>query len=281
MLGRSSARTDLARLFFTALAALAAVGVLGALAVGCKKNEASAPAPLKVAAAADLAFAFKDMGDAFEKKTGRKVTFSFGSTGLLSKQISEGAPFDVFAAANVSFVDEVVKDGACFADTKANYAQGRIVLWSSKAPAPKLADLGAAGVAKIAIANPDHAPYGKAAKQAITKVGMWSAAQPKMVYGENVQQALQFAQSGNVDAAIVALSLAVVSGGAYSEIDPALHEPLDQALVACKGAADSGGAMQPVARQFISFVGSDAGRAIMKRYGFLLPGEVVSTAPPN
>ena len=257
---------------------LAAAAVLACLAlVGCKRGEAP-PAALKVAAAADLAFAFKDVGDAFEKQTGTKVTFSFGSTGLLAKQIAEGAPFDAFAAANVSYVDDVVREGACFADSKSLYAAGRITLWSKKGSpvAPKtLADLAQPGIAKIAIANPDHAPYGRAAKQALQKAGVWDAVQPKIVYGENVQQTLQFAQSGNAEVAIVALSLASVSDGVYVPIDGALHDRIDQALVVCKGSAEARGAMQPAARRFTAFVASPEGHAIMQRYGFMLPGETV------
>lgn len=128
---------------------------------------------------------------------------------------------------------------------------------------------------KIAIANPEHAPYGKAAKQALIKAGVWDAIQDRIVYGENIQQTLQFAQSGNADAALVALSLALVTEGGFTAVDPALHEPLDQALVVCKGAG--GKSMhESSARQFTAFVNSDAGRAIMKRYGFLLPGESVA-----
>jgi len=263
---------------------------------GCtKKSEAAPPADaappppsqaLNVAAAADLALAFKDVGAAFEAKTGRKVTFSFGSTGLLARQIAEGAPFDVFAAANVSFVDDVVKEGACFADSKSLYATGRIVMWTAKGSgvdAPKtVADLAKPAFKKVSIANPDHAPYGRAAKQAMEKAGVWSAVQPKVVYGENVQQALQFAQSGNAEVAIVGLSLALASDGAYTLVDEALHDQLKQALVVCKGGAASGtnaGAMQPIARDFASFVGAPEGRAIMKKYGFLLPGETAPEPP--
>jgi molybdate transport system substrate-binding protein len=104
---------------------------------GCSKKDAARATPeLKVAAAADLAFAFKDVGAAYTKKTGQAVSFSFGSTGLLAKQISEGAPFDVFAAANVSFADDAIKSGACTADSKALYAIGRIVMWTKKGTEP-------------------------------------------------------------------------------------------------------------------------------------------------
>jgi molybdate transport system substrate-binding protein len=245
--------------------------------VGCKKAEKTTP-PLKVAAAADLAFAFKDVGEAFEKKTGNKVTFSFGSTGLLAKQLAEGAPFDVFAAANVSFVDDVVKSGACLGDSKSLYATGRVVMWSKTAAPKSLDELKQPAFAKIAIANPEHAPYGRAAKQAMQKAGVWDTVQPKIVYGENVQQTLQFAQSGNAEVAIVALSLATVSGGAYTPIDTDMHDRLDQALVVCKGSAESKGELEPVARSFTAFVGSEDGRAIMKKFGFLLPGESIIRA---
>jgi molybdate transport system substrate-binding protein len=240
---------------------------------GTRKGE-----PLRVAAAADLTLAFKDLGAAFEKQSGKHVDFSFGSTGLLAKQISEGAPFDVFAAANISFVDDVVRDGSCVGETKSLYAKGRIVLWS-KDPwgLPKdISELTDAKYAKVAIANPEHAPYGKAAQQAMVKAGVWANVQPRAVYGENVQQTLMFARSGNADVAIVALSLAITSPGNYVPIDPSLHAPLDQALVACKGG--SRGAKTNEARAFIDFVGSEHGRTIMRKFGFLLPGESVPAA---
>lgn len=227
---------------------------------------------IRVAAAADLALAFKEIGAAFEKETGDKTSFSFGSTGLLAKQIQEGAPFDLFAAANISFVDDVVKAGVCDGSQKSLYARGRIVVWTRKgstvAPPKTLADLADARFAKVAIANPEHAPYGKAAQQALEKVGVWAQVKPKLVFGENVQQTLQFAQSGNVEAAIVALSLAVQSDGAWLPIDVELHQPLDQALVLCGHSP----ALAEAAK-LSAFVGSPAGRAIMRRYGFLLPGE--------
>jgi len=262
---------------FASVALLASAALFAPVSACNSKVEPARPAPLKVAAASDLAFAFKDIGAAFEKTTGTPVTFSFGSTGLLARQIAEGAPFDVFAAANVSFADDVVKQGACFADSKALYGRGRIALWSRRgAPLPvTLEELRDSTYVKIAIANPEHAPYGKAAKQALIKAGVWDTIQARLVFGENIQQTLQFAQSGNADVAVVALALALGSDGGFTAIDPALHEPLDQALVVCKG--EGGKARrEPTARQFTAFVNSDAGRAIMKRYGFLLPGESVA-----
>lgn len=236
---------------------------------------AHAGEPLRVAAAADLAMAFAEVGAAFEKDTGKKVDFTFGSTGLLAKQIQEGAPFDVFAAANVEFADGAVQTGSCFADSKALYAKGRIVMWSKNPELlpPDMAALKDPKFVKVAIANPEHAPYGRAAKQAMEKVGAWQSVEPRLVYGENVQQTFMFAQSGNAEVAIIALSLAVVSPGKYVLVDPALHDPLDQAMVVCKG-----GGKANEGREFIRFVNSERGRAVMQRFGFLLPGETAAAA---
>jgi molybdate transport system substrate-binding protein len=249
------------------------------LVAGCSKAARGLPKPLRIAAAADLKGAFGDVADAFEKKGGAKPTYSFGSTGLLAKQIQEGGPFDVFAAANVSYVDDVVKAGVCDGATKTLYARGRIVVWTSNksnvAPPASVADLQDARFTKVAIANPDHAPYGKAAEQALEHAGVLSVVKPKLVLGENVQQTLQFAETGNVEAAIVALSLAVVAkDGVFVTIDESLHAPIDQAMVVCKngGSADLG-------KQFAEFVSGPGGRPIMKRYGFLLPGETLARTP--
>lgn len=254
-------------------ALVAIVLSLSLAACGRSGDKARQGEPLRVAAAADLALAFKDVGAAFEKSRGKKVDFSFGSTGLLAKQIEDGAPFDVFAGANVSFIDEAVASGACDEETKKLYARGRIVLWAKDQDAlpKKLEDLSDAKYGKIAIANPEHAPYGLAGKQALTSLGLWSNVSPRAVYGENIQQTLMFGQSGNAEVAIVALSLAVVSQGAYLPIDPALHAPLDQALVVCKGGKK--GPKLNEAKAFVDFVSSSEGRAIMTKYGFLLPGE--------
>jgi molybdate transport system substrate-binding protein len=236
---------------------------------GCGKSEQAKNGAIKVGAASDLAFAFEEVGAAFTKKTGKHVTFTFGSTGQLAKQISEGAPYDVFAAANVAFVDEVLAAKACDPATKAMYARGRIVVWTKGPAVTKLDELADGRFVKLALANPEHAPYGKAAKEALESVGLWDKLKPKIVYGENIRQTLQFAETGNVEAAIAALSLAkVTKGGNYYVIEEALHKPIDQALVVCKRGVD------PAAgREFATFVNSTEGRAIMRRYGFLLPGE--------
>lgn len=244
------------------------------LFTSCKRG--ASVEPLKVAAASDLSFAFDELGKAYERATGEKVVFSFGSTGLLQRQIAEGAPFDVFAAANVSFAQDAVRAGACLEDSMSLYATGRIVLFAGKGAsfAPRsVADLADARLAKIAIANPEHAPYGKAAKQAMERAGVWEAVQPRVVYGENVQQTLQFAQSGNADVAIVALSLATVTPGQWTIVPAELHDRVDQALVVCT----RGKAGAERARRFAAFVNSPDGRAVMRKYGLLLPGESVGS----
>jgi molybdate transport system substrate-binding protein len=221
--------------------------------------------PLTVAGASDLAVAFKQVGEAFEKQTGQKVVFSFGSSGLLAKQIEQGGPFDVFAAANVGFADDVIQNGDCAANSKALYARGRIAIWTPKTtPAPKsIGELKDPRWKRIAIANPGHAPYGKAALEALTSAGIADAVRARLVYGENVRQTLQFAQSGNAEVAIVAESLARDTDGQWTVVDDSLHKPLDQAIVVCGKSP----ARVEVARAFEAFVLSPAGRAILEKNG--------------
>jgi len=256
------------------------IALLDATALGgCQRRETPAQAvrePVRVAAASDLARAFDELGHDFERATGQAVAFTFGSTGLLARQLREGAPFDVFAAASASFVDDVVQAGACDGTTRAAYGRGRLALWSPNDTAPaSLAALGDPTYRRIAIANPEHAPYGKAAREALRAAGVWDAIEPRIVYGENVRQTLQLAQTGNVEAALVALSLVIDDRSRrFLPIDEQLHAPIDQALVACTHGKQSEGG-----RRFAAYVGSPAGRAVMRRYGFLLPGETLVSRP--
>lgn len=240
-------------------------------ACGGAADEETATEPLLVAAASDLQFAFTEIGERFEAKTGREVTFTFGSTGNLTTQIENGAPFDILAAANVSFIDQLAEQGLTIPDTQQLYAQGRIVLVvnrNSGLEATGLDDLLNPAITRIAIANPEHAPYGAAAREALISAGVWDEIEDRVVLGENVSQTLQFVQTGDAPVGIVALSIADVSEVTGTLLPAELHEPINQALAVIRSTTDEEGA-----RAFIDFVNSPDGREIMKRYGFLLPGE--------
>lgn len=244
---------------------------IGLTLAGCSSK--STGRKLRIAAASDLTRAFGELGKEFEQRTHITPEFNFGSSGLLGKQIEQGAPFFLFAAANREYAAAAIASGRCDATSAKLYARGRIVVWTpSSVVAPKtLAELADPRFRKIAIANPEHAPYGVAAKQALEKAGIWSQLQDRIVLAENVQATMLYARDGNADVAIVALSLAVVAdGGAFLAIDPAMHDPLDQQLVVCGKGEEA-----DAARQFADFVSSREGREIMTRYGFLLPDETL------
>lgn len=265
------------RLAASLISALVAVMVTTACGDGSAESASTTTAATRVpeitvAAASDLRPAFEELAAAFEEDTGTKVTLSFGSSGQLREQIINGAPFDLFASANVEFVDEVIKAGRGVASTKADYALGRIVLWSPpglQLPT-SIEQLTDERYRRIAIANPDHAPYGLAAKQALESAQVWAAVEPRLVYGENISDTFRIAQSGNAEVGIVALSLAIANGGEYSLIPAELHKPLEQALV-----VTSEGPRGEAATRFANFIGSPEGRKVMVRYGFVLPGETV------
>ncbi len=226
---------------------------------------------LTVSAAADLMPAFEEIGKLFEQETSVKVSFNFGSTGQLAQQIEQGAPVDLFAAANVSFVEGLEKKKFILSDTKALYAQGRITLWTrndSPLRLERVEDLARPEVRRMAIANPEHAPYGIAAREALQSAGIFEQVKSRLVFGENVAQTLQYAESGNVDAAIVALSLSTQSTGRWVLIPEALHKPLNQVL-----AVISGTKHEQEARRFAAFINGTKGRPVMHKYGFILPGE--------
>jgi molybdate transport system substrate-binding protein len=236
------------------------------LGISCQPESENAPTQLTVAAASDLTAAFEELGRAFESQTKVKVVLSFGSTGILTQQITNGAPFDLFAAAHISYIEELERQNLIFQDTKASYAHGRITLWTTKDAPFKpqmIEELTHAEIKRIAIANPDHAPYGLAAKQALESAGVWDPVKPKLIYADNIRQALQFAETGNVDVGIVALSLSIPSDGQWSVIPEELHQPINQGLAVIKTTKH-----EKEARQFAAFINSPAGRAILQKYGF-------------
>ncbi len=234
----------------------------------CRGAPSPARRPLVIAAAADLARAFGEVAEAWVRAGHARPAMTFGSSGLLAAQIAQGAPFDAFASADVAYARAAVQSGRCDGTTETLYARGNLALVTRPglAPARSLSDLADARFAHIAIANPEHAPYGRAARQSLEAAGAWAAVQPRMVFGENVRQALQYVQSGNADAAVVARSLVVAAGLAFTPVDEALHRPLAQALVACGGPRAS-----DEARAFVRFVASPAGQAILRRHGFSPP----------
>lgn len=238
------------------------VSLLGVLLLAACRS--SAPTPLRVAAASDLTEAFTELGARFEAETKVKVVFSFGSSGLLAKQISEGAPFDLFFAANAGFVDETVKAGACDGTTSQRYARGRLAAWSLSGPLPSLESIAGEANKRIALASPEHAPYGRAAKEALERAGLWKQVEPRVVYAENVRQALQLAQTGNVEVALVAYSNVInLKEGTRLLVEEALYAPIEQSLVRC-----SRGGQAEAARRFVEFLGTTESRDLLQRSGF-------------
>lgn len=248
--------------------ALALLVVLAACSSSKQSDNKSGARTIRVAAASDLARAFGEVGKEFEKQTGHKLVFDFGSSGLLAKQIEQGAPFQLYAAANRAFAEQVVKAGKCDASTLALYSRGRVVLWSKSGAPAKLADLTDPKYKRIALANPDHAPYGKAAEQAMKKAGIYDQVKDRLVLTENVQQAMTYAKEASVDIAFVALSLAIAGDTKqYLAVELDLHEPLEQTMVVCGTGPDT-----EAARELAKFIVGDRGRAVMESFGFSTTG---------
>jgi molybdate transport system substrate-binding protein len=189
---------------------------------------------IAVAAAADLKFAMGDVASQYEKQTGSKVNVTYGSSGNFFFQLQNGAPFDLFFSADIDYARRLDKAGLAEPGTLYPYAIGRIVIW---APADSKVDVTKLGwkallsesVQKIAIASPEHAPYGRAAVAAMQKAGIYHQVKAKLVYGDNISQAAQFVQSGNAQVGIVALSLAVSSAmqdGKHWDIPADMHPPI-------------------------------------------------------
>jgi molybdate transport system substrate-binding protein len=228
-----------------------------------------------VAAASDLSFALTEVAEQFARERGLRVEIVFGSSGNLTRQIRDGAPFELFLSADEAFVGELVKAGLT-RDGGALYAVGRIVLFapagSPLVPAEGLDGLARllarGGVNRFAIANPEHAPYGRAAEAALRKRGLWNDIQPRLVLGENVSQAAQFATTGNAAGGIIAYSLALAPNvrerGTFSLIAESEHPPLRQRMVLLKRASTT-------VEQFYRYLREPAARAVFERYGFTLP----------
>jgi molybdate transport system substrate-binding protein len=220
-------------------------------------------ATLTVAAAADLIQLERPLADAFHTQSGATLRFSFGASGILAQQIENGAPFDVFLAANEKYVKDLAARGAVDAASVRIYAVGRLGLWSPDARYRTLAQLLDPALGTLAIANPDFAPYGLAARQLLEHQGLWKKLEPKIVYGENVTQALQFAESGNAGAAITSWTLVASRGGILL---PADHDPIRQAAAVVKASKNSA-----LAARFLDFLTTGAGRGILSSHGLTPP----------
>ncbi len=229
---------------------------------------------ITIAAAADLKFAMDEIVTTFKQAhPADQVEVIYGSSGKFNTQIQQGAPYDLYFSADIAFPRELAQAGFAASGVKP-YAFGRIVLWSAGMDASKmtLGSLADPAINRIAIANPKHAPYGKRAEEALRASGLWEKVEPKLVYGENIAHTAQFVQTGNAQIGIIALALAVnpelARKGGYWLIPNSLHEPLEQGFIITKRAADNA-----LARQFAGYMGSPPARAVMTRYGFVLPGE--------
>ena len=231
---------------------------------------------VQVAAAADLVYCLDELTTAFhQQQPSIDLKLTTGSSGNFFTQIEQGAPFDVFLSADVGYPEKLVAEGLASADSLFVYANGKIALWTTKPDTVPVAQglnvlTDSQRVQKIAIANPDHAPYGRAAKAALEKAGLWPSVESRLVLGENIAQTAQFVQTGNADCGIVALSLLLgpkLKGvGTYQIIDPKLYPPLEQAAVLTQN-----GKANSAARTYFDFLRSPAARQIFDRYGFTIP----------
>jgi len=237
-----------------------------------EQPQAAKPPSAAIAAAADLQFALPEVAQAFERASGRRLRLSFGSSGVFTQQIIQGAPFELLLSADEHYVDLLFSAGRTD-DHGMLYAIGRIALFIPSGSPLKadrdLADLGRAAsdgrLKRLSIANPEHAPYGRAAREALIHAGIWAQVENKLVLGENAAQAAQFAATGSAQAGILPLSLVrvpeMVAKGAFVTLPESWHAPLRQRMVLIKGAGET-------ARQFYAYLQQPAAREILARYGF-------------
>ncbi|HUQ31637.1 MAG TPA: molybdate ABC transporter substrate-binding protein [Pyrinomonadaceae bacterium] len=221
---------------------------------------------ITVAAAANLTDAFTELGKEFNARTGVRVIFSFGATADLAKQIENGAPFDVYASADVEHVDELKSKGLLLVGTNKLFARGRLVLWippGSRFTLNRIEEIVRPEVERISIAKPDVAPYGRATVEALRALNLWAQVEPKVIYGQNVSQAKQQAATGNAEAAFIPLSLVKTGEGQSIEVDERLHQPIDQAIAVVEDSPHT-----DAAQRFVNFVLSPEGQTLLERYGY-------------
>lgn len=257
------------------MAALALAIALAAGGSGATAAQEGQKTVLRVAAAADLQFALEEIAAAWQKQApGREARVSYGSSGNFFAQISNGAPFDLYLSADMSYPRKLVEAGLGLKGSEFDYAIGRLVVWVPKASPLDVGKLGIKTlldpkVRRIAIANPGHAPYGKAAVAALRSLGVYPAAQQKLVFGENVAQAAQFVQSGNADAGLLPLSLALAPTlqreGRFWLVPEDAYPTMEQGGVVVAASPNAA-----AARIFAAYLTGPEGRATFERYGFRL-----------
>ncbi len=229
---------------------------------------------LTIAAASDLNFAFKELASEYETVSGNHVKVSFGSSGNFYAQIQNGAPFDLYFSADITYTRKLEEAGLTVPGSQYRYAVGRIVLWARNDArldvTQGIAVLRQPAAKKIAIANPKHAPYGRAAVAAMKHFNIYDRINDRLVLGENVSQTAQFVESGAADIGIIAISLALApplkDKGTYWEIPSEAYPPLEQGAVIIRSSKH-----HERAGQFLEFLKSQQGQAIMTRYGFVIP----------
>jgi molybdate transport system substrate-binding protein len=260
------------RIPIVTLLCLVVICVIGGQAQTFGQEQAKAPV---VAAASDLKFALEDVAKAFTKNTGARVALVFSSSGTLTRQLTDGAPFELFMSADEGFVFKLA-DAGLTRDRGALYAIGRLVLFAPHGSPLKVDEqlnglralIASGGLKRFAIANPEHAPYGRAAEAVLKSKGLWDAVKPSLVLGENISQAAQFAATGNAAGGMIAVSLMLAppfrDAGTYVLLPERDHPPLRQRMVLMKRAG-------PSAAKFYDYLQQPAAREIMRRYGFAIP----------
>jgi molybdate transport system substrate-binding protein len=229
---------------------------------------------ITIAAAADLQFAMQDIAARFQKETGKTVKLIYGSSGNFFQQLQNGAPFDMFFSANLDYAKKLEAAELTDPGSYYQYAKGKIVIW---VPKDSKLDVSSGiqallnpAIKKIAIANPQHAPYGQAAVAALQKEHIYDKVQDELVLGENISQTASFVVSGSADVGIVALSLALSPNmkdrGRYAEIPADEYPPIEQACVILSSSKN-----KEAAKQFLSYIKTTAVGEVLKSYGFDLP----------
>lgn len=251
---------------------LMAMSALGARPANAQES------PVRVAAASDLKFVLAQLARAFESTTGHKVELSFGSSGNFARQIRQGLPVHLFMSADEQWIFQLAQAGMTRTlpdhgpDQGVVYGTGRLALLvPMRSPIPLDPELKGvrstwAAVEKFAIANPEHAPYGRAAQEALEKLGLWPMVRPKLVLGENIAQATQYVTTGAAQAGLTALALALAPEVArmarHVELPPTLHQPLRQRMVLLRNAP-------PAAQDFFAYLQTPPAKAVLARYGFV------------